>query len=432
MPEIKKSQSTTSPRNFMPSASHVRFNPLDPNFHQDPYPIYQHLRLAEPVHWSSLGIWVLTAYEDVQRILKDSTFEADLVPDRISAKSHYLKEHSHPGLDALVQNSHRFLFYLNPPDHTRMRRLVGRAFYWSPERLERLVAETIEQLLQPKLEQGRLEVIADLAAPLPVMVIARMLGVPKQDCLLLKPWADELSHILDPLMPLEAYECLNRMVEKFTIYFQELIAERQKRPQDDAISALLTAGEENISHEEIVSICIVLFMTGEETTVNTIGNSLLTLLRHPSQLETLRQNPDLIPTALEELLRFESPLQVTARVATEQVILKGKTIEPGQTVLLSLGAANRDPSQFPDPNTLNIQRPDASSHLAFGDGIHYCLGANLARIQGRFVLKRLLSLSKLQLTTETWKWRKNVALRGVEALSVSFSPDNTLPGNILT
>lgn len=425
MSETTTSQPSKPSVDALPNSGRVRFNPLDPVFHQNPYPTYRQLRLADPVHWSPLGIWVLTAYEDVQQVLEDPSFQADPVPHRIAAKSEYLKERHQLGLDALVQNSQRFLFYLNPPDHTRMRRLVGRAFYWSPERLEQLVAETIEQLLQPSLAQGQLDVIEGLAAPLPVMVIARMLGVPKQDCLSLKPWADELSHILDPLMPLEAYKCLNRMVEQFTVYFEDLISERQKRPQDDAISALLAVGEQNISREELVSICIVLFMTGEETTVNTIGNSLLTLLQRPAQIETLRQNPDRIPAALEELLRFESPLQATARVATKQVSLREKSIEPGQIVLLSLGAANRDPHQFPAPNTLDFQRLGASSHLAFGEGIHYCLGAGLARIQGRLALARLLSLPELQLATDTLKWRKNIALRGVESLPVTFTPDST-------
>ncbi|NJK63169.1 MAG: cytochrome P450 [Synechococcaceae cyanobacterium SM2_3_1] len=302
-----------------------------------------------------------------------------------------------------------------------MRRLVGRAFYWSPERLGRLVQETLDQLLSPHLQAGHLEVIADLAAPLPVMVIARMLGVPARDCLLLKPWADELSHILDPLMPLETYAHLNRMMEQFTTYFQDLVNERQKRPQDDAISALLSADDPELNLTDLMAICIVLFMTGEETTVNTIGNGLLALLQHPDQLQILRQTPDLIPAALDELLRFESPLQLTARVATCPVELRQKTIEPGQTVFLSLGAANRDPAQFPDPDRLDVQRI-ATSHLAFGDGIHYCLGAGLARIQGHLALQRLLALPDLQLGSNTWQWRKNIALRGVQSLPITFLP----------
>ncbi len=399
----------------------IQFNPFDPIFHQDPYPVYHHLRATDPVHWSPLGVWVVTTYEDVRRILKDARFTTDPVPERIARKSDYLRERGHPGLEALAQSTQRFLFYLNPPDHTRMRRWVGQAFYWSPERLSHLVQEILDHLLQPKLASGHLEVISDLAAPLPVMVIARMLGVPTQDCLKLKPWADELSHILDPLMPLEAYVHLNKMVEQFTTYFEDLIQERQHHPQDDAISTLLAAEGKDLTLTDLVASCIVLFMTGEETTVNTIGNSLLTLLRAPAQLQILRQQPELIPSALEELLRFESPVQLTARVATTHVPLRDKIISPGQSVFLALGAANRDPAQFPDPDHLDVQR-SPSSHLAFGEGIHACLGAGLARIQAQLTLQRLLSLPGLELATEDWTWRRHIALRGVNALPITFRP----------
>lgn len=263
-------------------------------------------------------------------------------------------------------------------------------------------------------------------SPLPCNVIAAILGVPVEDWLKLYHWSDELSNILDPLRSLEDYEQMNRVALEFTNYFKTLIPQRQKSPQQDLLSALITVKEQDnkLSEEEIISVCMLLFFTGEETTVNLIGNGMLALLRHPQQMQQIKTQPMLIQSAVEEILRYDSPIQITTRVATEDIDLDGITIRVGEKVLVVLGAANRDPAQFPDPDRFDITRVN-NSHLAFADGIHYCLGAALTRIEGEIAINALVQqLPDLQLSQDKVEWRNKVAFRSLKALPITFKPTN--------
>jgi cytochrome P450 len=219
-----------------------------------------------------------------------------------------------------------------------------------------------------------------------------------------------MSRIIDPLMSLEDYDQLNQVAVAFTEYFRDLIVERRKKPKEDLISALIAARDQGdkLSEDELLSVCLMLFVTGEETTVHTIGNGMLALLRHPDQMELLKRNPTIIQSAVEEILRYDSPVQQTARIAREDVEIGDKTIRSGENVLVSLGAANRDPAQFSNPAQLDLIR-DENHHLAFSDSIHYCLGAALARLQSQIAINTLVQrLPNLKLNTEKLEWRKTL------------------------
>ncbi len=400
----------------------VRFNPFIPEFHADPYSIYHCLRSEEPIHWSIFGEWVLTRYVDVKSVLRDPLFCAEKIPMRIKEKGHYLQQ-KQKSLNAIAQVSSKFFFFLDPPDHTRLRGLVCKAFSTRVvECMRPQIQEIVDELIDGFQDRGVMDIISDLACPLPVIVIAKMLGVPAEAHSKLHKWSNDMSRILDPLLSLETYEHLNQVAVEFTEYFRDLIAERQKSPKEDLISALVAARErgDRLSEEELLSICMLLFVTGEETTVNTIGNGILALLCHPDQMEKLKREPAIIQSAIEELLRYDSPVQLTSRIATENVEISGKLIRAGDKVVACLGAANRDPSQFPDPDRLDLTRGE-NSHLAFSDGIHYCLGAVLARVQGQIAINTLVQrLPDLKLYTDTLEWRENIVVRGLKALPVTF------------
>jgi cytochrome P450 len=286
------------------------------------------------------------------------------------------------------------------------------------------IHEIVDESINKVRDTGVMDIVVDLSCPLPVIVIARMLGVPAEDSSKLGQWSNEMSRIIDPLMSLEDYDQLNQVAVEFTDYFRDLIVERRKTPKEDLISALIAARDQGdkLSEDELLSVCMVLFVTGEETTVHTIGNGMLALLRHPDQMELLRRNPIIIQSAVEEILRYDSPVQQTARIAMEDVEIGGKTIRAGENVLVSFGAANRDPAQFSKPDQLNLIR-DENHHLAFGDSIHYCLGAALARLQGQIAINTLMQrLPDLKLNTDKLEWRKNINIRGLKSLPVSFTP----------
>lgn len=403
-------------------AAKVQFNPFDPEFHSDPYPTYHRLRSFEPIHLSFMGMWVLTRYADVKAVLRDSRFCVETITNNIKQKSHYLEQGDFNGL---LQAFSRWLMFMNPPDHTKLRGLVSKAFSSaSGKRLRLQIQEVTDELISEVKKEGFMDIISDFACLLPVKVIAAILGIPVEDHLQLHHWAAELSHIIDSFRSLEDYEQMNKIAFLFTEYLHSLVAERQKRPQNDLLSALIAAKEEDkkLSEQEIVSVCIMLFITGEETTVSLIGNGMLALLRHPDQMKKLKQEARLIQDAVEELLRYDSPVQQTMRVAIENVNIGGKTIRAGEKVFVYLGSANRDPAQFTNPDRLDITRRD-NSHLAFADGIHHCLGASLARLEAEIAINTLVQqLPDLKLTQDKLEWQKNMDLRSLKALHVTFTP----------
>ena len=326
----------------------VKFNPFARDYRVNPYPLYHRLRAEDPVHRSVMGQWILTRYADVNSVLRDRRFGPDPLPQRLKDKSQRL-QHEQLDLSALVKATSQWLFFQNPPDHIRLRRLVSKAFSVNTvECMRPEVQEIVDGLIDQLRDAEVIDIMADLAHPLPVIVIARMLGVPDEDHGQLKTWAYDLIRVFDSLMSVDAYIHLDQVAREFIAYFRELIAEREKRPKADLISDLLAVREQNdrLTEDEMLGFCMSLFTAGEETTSDLTGNGMLTLLRYPNQMEMLKQQPTLIESAIEELLRYESPVQLLVRVSHEDAEIGGKTIHAGERVTAGLGAANRDPAQF--------------------------------------------------------------------------------------
>ena len=395
----------------------VQFNPMDPAFVADPYPTYRRLRAEDPVHHSPLGFWVLTRYPDVMSTLRDPRLIKEPIAAFVAARFGMTAPPPGLGLSMLDRD---------PPDHTRLRGLVSKAF--TPKALESLrpgIQKIVDDLLADAAGRGQMDLIEEFAYPIPVRVICEMLGVPVRDHERFKGWGLDIARGLDAIMLPPDSEVGQRSVSgrrALAEYFRELIAERRTAPREDMLSALIAAEEagDKLNEEELLASCILLLVAGHETTVNLIGNGTLALLRHPDQLQKLRENPGLIGTAVEELLRFDGPVQRTARIPSEDLTIGGRTIPKGEMVMPFLGAADRDPAQFPDPDRLDITRAD-NRHIAFGMGIHFCLGAPLARMEGQIAINTLLArLPKLALATDQPQFRQSLTLRGLQALPVSF------------
>lgn len=414
MPSLQLNQSQ--------AALPIRFNPFDPQFKANPYPIYHYLRSHEPVHWGLLGGWVLTRYADVKFVLRDPRFHEVPIPKGICQKSQYLAQ-KQENLDALAQASSKFLFFLDPPDHTRMRGLVSKAFKTvSFEQLHPQIQAIANDLVAKALPQGCIDVVADFADLLPIRVIARILGLPEQDCEFLLGYSKTLFRVFDPLMSLKACQGMNQLVVEFTGYLLLQIAERRRNPRSDLLTALLLVEEagERLSEDEVIATCMMLTAAGERTTAITISNGMLALLHHREQLELLKRQSEILPMALEEILRYDSATQLVARMATELLELGGKTVKPGDYLILCLGAANRDPLQFPDPDRLDLKRAN-NQHVAFATGIHFCAGAGLARIEVPVAINTLIQkLPNPELVTNTFEYGDNVVSRSLKSLPITF------------
>jgi len=393
----------------------AHFNPMDPEFVADPYPTYHRLRAEDPVHHSPLGFWVLTRYEDVVAVLRDPRLAKEAIAEFVAAR-----------LGTTAPAGRFSMLDRDPPDHTRLRGLVNKAF--TPRVVEALrphIQQIVDGLLGRVEGDRAMDLIEDFAYPLPVIVICEMLGVPVEDRERFKAWGLAIARGLDgillppdsdvPRLAAEARDAL-------TDYFRGLIVRRRAAPRADLLSALIAAEEagDKLSEEELLATSILLLVAGHETTVNLIGNGSLALLRHPDQLRRLRDDPGLIAGAVEELLRYDGPVQRTARIPSEDVTIAGRTIAKGELVMPFIGAADRDPAQFPDPDRLDITRPD-NRHIAFGWGIHFCLGAPLARVEGQIAINTLVQrLPKLALATDEPAYRQSLTLRGLTALPVAF------------
>jgi cytochrome P450 len=394
----------------------IQFNPMDPDFVADPYPMYHRLRAEDPVHHSPLGFWVLTRYPDVMAMLRDPRLIKEPIAAFVAARFGVAVP---PGLGLSMLDR-------DPPDHTRLRGLVSKAF--TPRALEGLrphIQQIVDGLLDEAQRRGSMDLIEEFAYPLPVRVICEMLGVPVKDHERFKQWGLDIARGLDAIMLPPDSEVAVRSIagrRALSNYFRELIAERRAAPRDDMLSALIAAEEagDKLNEDELLATCILLLVAGHETTVNLIGNGTLALLRHPAELRKLRDHPGLIGSAVEELLRFDGPVQRTARIPSEDITIGGQTIGKGELVMPFLGAADRDPAQFPDPDRLDLTRTD-NRHIAFGMGIHFCLGAPLARMEGQIAINTLLArLPRLTLATDRPRFRQSLTLRGLQALPVSF------------
>lgn len=400
----------------------MNFDPFSPEFHRNPYPFYDMLRSFAPVfHYEAWNIWFITSYEDNVALLREKRIGREIL--KVMERAELGWGEPDPLIAPLVEGNSHSLVFLDPPDHTRLRMLVHKTF--TPRRIEQM-RHSIEGIMQRLLEavksKGEMDVIADIALPLPVEVIAGLLGVPHDEHHLLHPWSAAITPALE-LAPTqqELIRATGAAVE-FSDYLRGLAEVRRKNPQDDLISALVQVedGGDRLSEQELISTCILLLIAGHETTVNLIGNGLLALLQHPAQLQLLKENPNFIKATIDEMLRYDSPIQITARFVLEDFDYQGHQFKKGAQVGLMLGAANRDPAQFYDPEKFIIHR-EKNAHIAFGNGIHYCLGAPLARLEGEIAICKLLEqLPDLRLSDEIPDYRPSYALRGLQALKVAF------------
>jgi len=396
--------------------SDFTFNPMAPEFVEDPYPTYRRLREEDPVHQSPLGFWVLTRYEDVVTSLRDPRMVKEPIAAFVAARF---------GLPAPPTGMGLSMLDRDPPDHTRLRGLVSKAF--TPRVIEQLrphIQGIVNRLLDKVEGEPGMDLIEQFAYPLPVIVICEMLGVPVADHERFKGWGLDIARGLDAiLLPPDSPVAERSMHARHALaaYFRELIAERRAAPRDDMLSGLIAAEEagDKLTEDELLATCILLLVAGHETTVNLIGNGTLALLRHPEQRKRLQEDPGLITTAVEELLRFDGPVQRTARIPSEDVTFGGKTIGKGEMVMPFIGAADRDPRQFPDPDRLDLGRTD-NRHIAFGWGIHFCIGAPLARVEGQIAINTLLKRQPKLALGGTPQHRQSLTLRGLTTLPVAF------------
>jgi len=400
-----------------PSLSLYRL--LDPAVLADPYPLYARLCEEDPVHWDQfLHCWVVTRYADVHQVLH--SFSADRTPSPEAMRALGLA-HIEPIAEVMVKQ----MLFLDAPDHTRLRKLCSTAF--TPRRVE-LLEERVEaianELIDKVIDRKSMDVVADFAAPFPAIVTAHLLGVPAADHAQLKAWSSDFAEMLGNFQhnP-ERIDRVLRSVADMTAYFRRAVREEERPLPEGLIRSLVEAEIDGnrLSEEEVIANTIVTMVGGQETTTNLIGNGLLTLLRQPDKLAELRDHPEIAESAIEELLRFETPSQHTGRICREDTMMGGKLIKKGDAVMAVMAAGNRDPRRFTDPDTLDLHRTD-NRHLAFGWAAHFCFGAPLARMEGRIAFTTLLRrLPELALGEGKLSWRENLGLRGLKALPVTFA-----------
>ena len=405
---------------FDPSLS--LFQLLDPAVHADPFPFYRRLREEAPVMWDPfMHTWVVTRYEDVHFVLKE--FSADRTPDPKKMEALGL-----PSLGPVADLMARQMLFLDAPDHTRLRKLCMSAF--TPRRVDAMedkVREIAHDLIDQAVQGGECELIADFAEPFPAIVTAGLLGVPLEDHRQLKAWSATFAEMLgnfqhNPDRVRDVLKCVADM----TGYFRDAVREQERNPHDGLIRSLMDAevDGQRLSEDEVIANTIVTMVGGQETTTNLIGNGILTLTRQPDKMAQLRAHPEIIESAVEELLRYETPSQHTARIVKQDTEIGGKLMKKGEAVMAVMAAGNRDPERFPDPDRLDLRRQD-NRHLAFGWAAHFCFGAALARMEARISYLALLARMediRVAVPESTLEWRTNSGLRGLSALPLAFRP----------
>jgi pimeloyl-[acyl-carrier protein] synthase len=393
---------------------------LDPEVLANPYPLYRRLRTEDPVHWDPyLHAWIVTRYADVVTVLTE--FSADRAPT-----PEYFDALNVRDLTPIAKVMVRQMLFMDPPAHTRLRKLAAPAFM--PSRVHGL-REHIEAIATALTDDivsrgtGRMDLLADFAEPLPAIVTAEMLGVPAKDHVLLKRWSSTFAEMLGNFQhnP-DRLSGVKVALDGLTAYFKNAIFEQRTEPRAGLIHALLSSevDGDRLTDDEVVANAIVTMVGGYETTTNLIANGMLSLLRNPDQLARLQNDDQILAPAVEELLRYESPSQHTARLASNDVELGGKAIRRRDAVIAVMAAANRDPERFPDPDRLDFDRTE-NRHLSFGWAAHFCFGAPLARLEAQIAFKILLRrFPHLALTDEKLVWRENLGLRGLKSLSLTY------------
>jgi cytochrome P450 len=398
----------------------VSFNPFDPEFRKNPYPFYDKLRELDPVHLTPLGFVVLTRYDDVVNTLRNNDFSRDIelnanLPETPTRKFRRENERS------------KSMLNLDPPDHTRLRRLVSKSF--TPSAIEKLrprIQQLVDDSLANAKKTGSLELVEELAFPVPFQVISDLLAMPTDRGEELREWSQIITATLEPTTGVEDLEKGQFAISKMRPYLEEIISHRRKNMGDDMLSSLISVEEqgEKLNNEELMSFVILLYIAGHETTVNLIGNSMHALLTHPEQLAVMRE-AGCTPNMVDELLRFNGPVQHTIRTPlVDSVIRVGQDdikISKGSLVLASLGAGNHDPSVFTNPHQLDFSRKNSNKHLAFAAGVHYCLGASLAKLETEVALGTLVKTFKNIEVVSQPEWRDRLTIRGVSKYELSVS-----------
>lgn len=386
----------------------------------DPHAFYRVLRERDPVHWDPyMHSWVVTSYEEVVAVL--TSYSADRAPS-----ADYLDRVGLPLMKPFAEMMRQQMLFMDAPMHSRLRGLCSAAF--TPrkvEELRRAIQSIVDDLLDKVITSSQLDVVADLAIPLPAIMTAKLMGIPVEDHRQLGSWASDIAELHGnfqnhPNRVTEVVQSLKDM----KVYLTDRMRELRERPNEGLIYSLMVAeiDGQRLTDDEVIASAIVTIIGGHETTTNLLGSGYLTLLRNPISLDQLRSHPEIIPSAVEELLRYESPVQHTARIAPTDMELAGKSIRKGTKVIAVLAAANRDPNRFRDPDVLDLCRLD-NRHLAFGWAAHFCFGAPLARMETQIALNSLLRrLSRPCLLDQTLEWRANAGLRGLTTLRVSFDP----------
>jgi len=399
----------------------LHYDPKDSETRADPFPLFRQLRESDPVHWSpALSGWVLTRYDDCRLALNDGRFSAD----RLSPFFEHLKAEERANVRELEASLGLWAVFLDPPDHTRLRRLLNRGF--TSRAVERMIPgieAIVDDLIDRVIARGRMDVIADFAYPLPASVVMLMLGVPLADLESFKTWSDDLALFVGSAQVTPAkYQRAERATREMSAYFRELVAERRRQPREDLISELLAAETvgQTLNESELVASAILLLFAGHETTTNLLSTGLLHLTRFAEQQSLLRQRPELAEGAVEEILRYDGPINAMVRIAGEDMVLGERRVAKGDRVFAMLNAANRDPRAFSEPERFDIRRAP-NRQIAFGYGIHFCLGAPLARLEGRIALPRLLArLDEFEVEEGELEWSDSLVLRGLKRLPIRF------------
>lgn len=397
------------------------FNPFEPGFFDDPYRQYAALRERDPVHRSPLEVWVLFRYDDIVRTLRDASLSVQIDNANPTARMQMFAEQA-PGE---VERGAHSILNIDPPDHTRLRRLVSKAF--TPKMVHELrprIQALVDDALDTMAARGEADVIGDLAFPLPFTVISEMLGMPDGNRDEVRGWSHALTKTLDPILTPEEVQAALSAADNMQAHVQEVLAWKREHPADDLLTGLLAAEDEGdrLSELELLDQVLLLYVAGHETTVNLIGNATLALLRHPDQLARLRSDPELDAGAVEELLRYDSPVQFSRRITTTGLDVDGTAVPAGTFILTCLGSANHDEARWgPTADELDLTRADVGQHMSFGNGIHHCLGSSLARTEAQVAIGTLVRrFPDLTLAGEPER-NGRVVLRGLEALPVTVA-----------
>jgi cytochrome P450 len=389
-------------------ASEHLWKPFDRTHIANPYAMYKRLREEDPVHFSQTGEWIITRYEDTRNILRSNDFQVGNRFTWLKKGIHYFKykDLDFSNIEAAMTG---FILFLNPPHHTRIRKFIHQV--WNSREVEAIIQKNLDVLLSSSSDS--LDLIKDLGKPLPAMTIGKILGLPEEDYTYLKEQGSVMIKALDLYISFKDIIRINEAAGNFIAYFKKIIADKEKNPDEGIISRLVQMNKQEhvLDGDELVSSCILLFIAGEETSVGLIGTGLYNLISRPDDLNLLRNNPDKIPVAIEELLRYDAPVQIVGRVAAKEYEVAGKTIKQGDTLTVCLGSANRDPEVFENADEFIIDR-NPNKHLGFGGGAHYCLGDWLARIQTQMMISTLLERYKtIELLNPDPQWNNNLAIR---------------------